>query len=128
MRTKSRYEGKIWQAKSAITDMLEYRDEFNISMEEYLSDSRTAAKTADIVSRWILSQPSMIERIALATVLASGAFDEGNGAFYMPSTEDCCRNFRAVRKVLKHHKHIDVFAYGVSRENEQSMSWRVRFM
>lgn len=122
------YDAILW-AKSAIADMVKDSDEFEISMGEYLSDSQTAAKAANIVSRWILAQPSIIARVALATVLTTGAFDENTGCFYMPATGDCCRNFRKVRQILKHHKPISTLVYGFNyTDYKDPEDWVVRFM
>lgn len=47
-----------------------------------------------------------IARVAVASVLAAGLFQDETGEFMMPSTQACLRRFEHTRRCLANHKTV----------------------
>ena len=52
------------------------------------------------------------EKMALLTVLVTGAFSEDAGNFLMPATRYCMDNYKKVVHDFKHGRRLTVFFYG----------------
>ncbi len=94
--TKNQYEA-IKAAKNMIAENLY---SFTANDIEYAGKSGVWFNVAP-------RNKSIVEKIALLSVLASGSLT--NGYWRMPSTEDCCRKYKKIRKAWNAGKRPEFY-------------------